>query len=34
LLSFLSTHAAVYNTSTSNAISRQLKDAACYAPRQ
>jgi hypothetical protein len=29
---FLSTHAVVYNTSTSNAISYQLNRTACYAP--
>jgi transposase-like protein len=29
---FLSTHAAPYNISTSNAISRQLKPTASYAP--
>jgi hypothetical protein len=31
---FLSTHAAPYNISTSNAISRQLKPTASYAPPQ
>ena len=29
---FLSTHAAVYNTLMSNAISRQLNHTACSAP--
>jgi putative transposase len=31
---FLSTHAAVYNTFVSNATSRPLNRAACYAPRR